>query len=136
KTASKAYFNKDIKDINLSQIALLAGLPNSPSMDNPIEHPERAEKRRNQVLQSMMNNEITSEEEAEEAKELAIDDILEEDDSTEADHESSNAFIDTVYSELVEEKEVISEEEFYQGGLKIHTTTDTEMQRSEEHTSE
>ncbi|HLR54364.1 MAG TPA: PBP1A family penicillin-binding protein [Pseudogracilibacillus sp.] len=130
KTASKAYFNKDIKDINLSQIALLAGLPNSPSMDNPIEHPERAEKRRNQVLQSMMNNQIISEEEAEEAKELSIDDILEEDDSTEADNESSNAFIDTVYSELVEEKEVISEEEFYQGGLKIHTTTDTEMQEA------
>src|SRR5699024_4827785 len=36
----------------------------------------------------------------------------------------------TVYSELVEEKEVISEEEFYQGGLKIHTTTDTEMQEA------
>src|SRR5699024_4771572 len=87
KTASKTYFNKDIKDINLSQIALLAGLPNSPSMDNPVEHPDRAEKRRNQVLQSMVNNEIISEEEAEEAKELSIDDILEEDDSTEADIE-------------------------------------------------
>src|SRR5699024_8516941 len=82
-TVSKAYLNKDIKDINLSQIALQAGHPNSPSMDNPIEHTERAEKRRNQVLQSMMNNQIISEEEAEEAKELSIDDILEEDDSTE-----------------------------------------------------
>src|SRR5699024_7640617 len=35
KTASKSYFSKDIKDLNLSQMAMLAGLPNAPSLDDP-----------------------------------------------------------------------------------------------------
>ena len=130
KTASKTYFNKDIQDINLSQVALLAGLPNAPSMDNPIEHPKRAEKRRNQVLQSMVNNDIISEEEAEEAKNASIDDLLDQDDSNEDEEEFYNSFIDTVYQEVVEEEEVISEDDFYQGGLKIYTSADPKLQEA------
>src|SRR5699024_7002603 len=47
KTASKSYFSKDIKDLNLSQMAMLAGLPNAPSLDDPIKDPERAKKHSN-----------------------------------------------------------------------------------------
>src|SRR5699024_5532041 len=118
KTASKNYFSDDLEDINLSQIALLAGLPNAPSSDNPVEYPEQAEKRRNQVLQSMVNNEIISHEEAEEAKE------------EKSKNASYNAFIDTVYEQLIEQEEIISEDEFYQGGLKIYTTVEPDLQKS------
>src|SRR5699024_8205973 len=107
KTASKTYFNKDIKDIDLSQVALLAELPNSPSMNNPVEHPKRAEKRRNQALQSTQNNDITSEAEEEEAKNTSIDELLDQDHSNEDEEEFYNSFNDTVYQEVVEEEEVI-----------------------------
>src|SRR5699024_2531 len=115
KTASKSYFSEDLEDINLSQIALLAGLPNSPSSDNPVEHPDKAEKRRNQVLQSMVNNEIISQEEDEEERDK---------------NASYNAFIDTAYEQLIEQEEIISEDEFYQGGLKIYTTVEPDLQKS------
>src|SRR5699024_6642904 len=68
KTASKSYFSKDIKDLNLSQMATLAGLPNALSLDDPIKDPEIAKQRRNKVVQSMVNNKIITEEEAEEEK--------------------------------------------------------------------
>ena len=130
KTASKSYFSEDLEDINLSQIALLAGLPNSPSSDNPVEHPDKAEKRRNQVLQSMVNNEIISQEEAEEAKEEKMDDILDIDEEERDKNASYNAFIDTAYEQLIEQEEIISEDEFYQGGLKIYTTVEPDLQKS------
>src|SRR5699024_2107514 len=74
-TAAKTYFDKDISDLDLSQIALLVGLPNAPSADDPFKHPDRAENRRNKVLNAMVNNNVISEDEAKEAKDKAIEDI-------------------------------------------------------------
>src|SRR5699024_1445534 len=71
-TATKTYCSKDLDDLNISQIALLAGLPNAPSADEPFNEPERAEKRRNKVLNAMVSNNIISEEEAAEAKDKSI----------------------------------------------------------------
>ena len=130
KTASKSYFSKDIKDLNLSQMAMLAGLPNAPSLDDPIKDPERAKQRRNKVIQSMANNKITSEEEAEEAKAVSIEDMLDVNDEEKSTRASYNAFIDTVYNQLIKQGEVISEDEFYQGGLKIYTTVEPELQQA------
>ena len=48
--ASKAYFNKDLKDVTLPEAALLAGLIQRPSYLSPYRHPERATERRNMVL--------------------------------------------------------------------------------------
>src|SRR5699024_12415212 len=66
KTASKSYFSKDIKDLNLSQMAMIAGLPNAPSLDDLIKDPERAKQRRNKVIKSMVNNKIIYKENTEE----------------------------------------------------------------------
>src|SRR5262249_13319094 len=52
--ASKAYFNKDLKDITLPEAALLAGLIQRPSYLSPYRHPERAMDRRNLVLETMV----------------------------------------------------------------------------------
>ncbi|HLQ97041.1 MAG TPA: PBP1A family penicillin-binding protein, partial [Pseudogracilibacillus sp.] len=127
KTASKTYFNKDLDDLNISQVALLAGLPNAPSADEPFNEPERAEKRRNKVLNAMVSNDIISEEEAEEAKGQAIEDIVEKTDTSSGDT-AYKGFIDTVYDQIVQRDEIVTEEEFYQGGLKIYTTANTEAQ--------
>src|SRR5207253_8454646 len=52
--ASRAYFNKDLKDISLAEAALIVGLIQAPSYLSPYRHPERALERRNLVLDSMV----------------------------------------------------------------------------------
>jgi len=51
--AAQAYFGKPIKDLSISQMAMLAGLPKAPSAYNPIVNPERARLRQQYVLRRM-----------------------------------------------------------------------------------
>src|SRR3954471_16790000 len=51
--AAQTYFSVDAKDLSLPQAAMLAGLVQSPTNDDPIAHPDHAVKRRNEVLQRM-----------------------------------------------------------------------------------
>lgn len=61
--AAKVYFDKDIKNLTLSEIAVLASLPKAPSANNPVKNPERAAERRNYVLRRMLElNDITQQE--------------------------------------------------------------------------
>lgn len=61
--AAKVYFDKDIKDLTLSETAVLASLPKAPSANNPVKNPERAAERRNYVLRRMLElNNITKQE--------------------------------------------------------------------------
>jgi penicillin-binding protein 1A len=52
-SAAKVYFDKNIKDLTLSEIAVIASLPKAPSANNPVKNPERAAERRNYVLRRM-----------------------------------------------------------------------------------
>lgn len=52
--AAKVYFNKDVKDLTLSEVAVLASLPKAPSANNPVKNPARAAERRNYVLRRML----------------------------------------------------------------------------------
>jgi len=51
--AAQVYFGRDVKDLTLAQVALLAGLPKAPSRDNPTANPQRARERRDYVLRRM-----------------------------------------------------------------------------------
>src|SRR5699024_1026641 len=124
KTASKTYFNKDLDDLNISQIALLAGLPNAPSADEPFNEPERAERRRNKVLNAMVSNNISSVEEAAEAQDKSIEDIVEQTDTSSGDT-AFKGFIDTVEDQRVNRDEIVTDDVFYQGWLKIYTTANS-----------
>lgn len=55
-TAARYYYNKPLKDLNLSQLALLAGMPQSPTNYDPTTYPTYATSRRNLVLQAMYSN--------------------------------------------------------------------------------
>lgn len=55
-TAAKFYFGKSLKDLDLAQTALIAGIPNAPSSYNPYSNPKLATERRNEVLRSMYAN--------------------------------------------------------------------------------
>lgn len=54
KAAAHIYYNKDLKDISLAQMAMIAGLPKAPSKYNPVANPERALERRNWILGRML----------------------------------------------------------------------------------
>lgn len=56
KTAAEFYYNKPLNKLNLPETALLAGMPQSPSLYNPYVYPKYATQRRNRVLISMYNN--------------------------------------------------------------------------------
>ncbi|MEI3605688.1 PBP1A family penicillin-binding protein [Pseudogracilibacillus sp. SE30717A] len=126
--ASVHYFNEeDLSELNLAQIALLAGLPNAPSAGNPFNNPVQAKKRMNQVLDAMVKNEVISEAEAKEASGTELEDILQEPEKK--DKDPFNAYLDAVYHELVKKEEVVSEQDFYQGGLEIYTHLDKDAQQ-------
>ena len=61
--AAKTYYGKSLNELNLAQLAMLAGIPQRPSAGNPINGPERALKRRNLVLSLMLEQASISEEE-------------------------------------------------------------------------
>ena len=55
---SQFLFGKSIKDLTLAEAALIAGLPQNPTRLSPLEHPERALRRRNHVLQPDAGGEV------------------------------------------------------------------------------
>jgi penicillin-binding protein 1B len=120
--ASRAYFNKDLKDITLPEAALLAGLIQRPSYLSPYRHPERALERRNLVLDSMFDTHAITREQADKAKaaplKLAPPNV-----------EASDApyFIDMVRDTLINKfKESDLNEESY----RIYTTLDPDLQKA------
>ncbi|MCI9015826.1 MAG: transglycosylase domain-containing protein [Clostridia bacterium] len=68
KEASNGYFNKDPKDLNLSEATLLAGLPNAPSAYSPNKNPNLAKKRQATVLNAMVKYNYITEDKSNEIK--------------------------------------------------------------------
>ena len=54
-TAARSYYAKDLKDLSLPQVALLAGMPQAPNQYDPYTNPEAALQRRNLVLKEMLD---------------------------------------------------------------------------------
>lgn len=65
--ASKGYFNRDVKELSLSQMAFLCAIPNNPSLYDPVVNMEDTLKRRDRILLSMREDTKITEEEYEEA---------------------------------------------------------------------
>src|SRR5437016_13953030 len=120
--ASRAYFNKDLKDISVAEAALIAGLIQAPSYLSPYRHPERALERRNLVLDSMVETHAITKADAEKAKatplKLAPPNV-----------EASDApyFVDLVRETLISK---LDERQMNDQSYRIYTTLDPELQRS------
>jgi penicillin-binding protein 1B len=120
--ASKAYFNKDLKDVTLPEAALLAGLIQRPSYLSPYRHPERALERRNLVLESMVETHAITREQADKAKatplKLAPPNV-----------EASDApyFVDMVRDTLISK---FNEHELNDQSYRIYTTLDPDLQKA------
>ncbi len=121
--AASTYFNKKLSQLSLSECALIAGLPQAPSVYNPYKNIDKAQKRRNKVLKRMyIMKKITKKE-----YESAIKDKIVLTKSTK--NSTANVapyFVDYVLKEL--ESLGFKEEEITQGGFKIITTLDYKSQ--------
>ncbi len=119
--ASHIYYSKPAKDLTLSESAVLAGLPQSPSLYNPLQNVTAALDRRNEVLDEMAEQGYISESDAAEAKSEDID-LDPSDRYTEI---REPYFFDFVNPQLIEKYGVNT---VRQGGLKVHTTIDPQLQ--------
>lgn len=61
KAAASLYFHKDVARLNLAESALLAGIPQAPSLYSPIDHPKEARRRCRMVLDSMHERQLLTE---------------------------------------------------------------------------
>ena len=118
--ASTNYFSKDIRDINLPEAALLAGLIQSPNRYSPIKYPERAIKRRDTVLLSMLEVGNITEEQYQAATKAPLQVAAHSIDLNDAPY-----FVDMLKDKLLEtysEKELLTEK------LEVYTTLDPDLQ--------
>jgi penicillin-binding protein 1B len=120
--ASRAYFNKDIKELTLPEAALLAGMIQRPNYLSPYKNPKRALERRNLVLDSMVETGAITRDQAEHAKAAALK-------LTAPNVEASDApyFVDLVKDQLSEK---FSEAELNDHAYRIYTTLDPQLQRA------
>ncbi|GAC1315782.1 MAG: PBP1A family penicillin-binding protein [Thermoleophilaceae bacterium] len=119
--AAETYFGKHVKDLTLPESALLAGLPQAPSLYNPIQNPSGALQRRNEVLQSMAASHYISEADATEASTAPLG--LRPGKLYFRRREPY--FFDYVQEQVIEH---YGAGVYKKGGLKIYTTIDPRLQ--------
>ena len=123
--ASKAYFGKSVKDLNLSQCAMIAGLPARPSGYAPTKSMELATKRRDVVLRRMKKLGYITD--AEYQKAVAEKIVIVK--SSRRNNFKAKHFVSYVINQL---KDRYGEELVYKGGLRVYTTLNYDMQQAGE----
>lgn len=127
-TGAEYFFGKELHELELDEIALLAGMPQSPNNYNPFKFPDRAQKRRDIVLSLMVQHGKITEAEAEEAKKIEVASrILPEDQRKSLTGSKYDAFLDVVLSEIEEEDPSLLSD-----GIKVYTTMDPKAQSTVE----
>jgi penicillin-binding protein 1A len=123
--ASRGYFAKSASDLTLPEAALLAGLIQSPSSYAPTVNPERALARRGVVLQAMVSSGAIDQATADRARKAEVHLA----NSLEIKETSGLYFKEQVRLELVER---FGWQRVYQGGLRVSTALDPELQAAAE----
>lgn len=118
--AAQVFLGKDLAQLDAAEAALLAGLPQVPILGNPIQHPDRAKQRRNQVLALMRDNGYLTIKDYEEAIEKPIRTIS--DDSKTSD---ANYFVDLINDQLAAKLGA----DYQEKPFRIYTTLDVELQQ-------
>ena len=120
--AAEAYFGKSIKDVNLAEAAMLAGLPKAPSLYNPIVNPERARIRQLYILDRMVENNFITQAQADAAKATPL--VIKRMTSNEAVHAGhvGEMVRQLIYAQYGAES--------YTRGLNVYTTISTRDQNA------
>ena len=123
-SAAKIFFGKSVKDLNLAECALVAGMPKSPSRYSPLVNPDLAIKRRNTVLRQMRDTNIISEK----AYQQAIKEALYA--NGHRFNPSKAPFFVEFIKTFLEDK--LGSTRLYKGGLSVFTTLDYNLQSAAE----
>lgn len=119
--ASRIYYDRNLNQLNLAQMAMLAGLPKAPSRNNPLSNPEAALKRRNHVLGRMLDNQMIDQATYEAARAAPI---------TAAYHGIKTDLPAPFVAEEVRRQMVAKYgARAYTEGLQVYTTVDARLQR-------
>ncbi|MCT2400004.1 penicillin-binding protein 1A [Novosphingobium mangrovi (ex Huang et al. 2023)] len=128
--AARAYFGKDVGDLDLHETAFLAILPKAPERYGRKKYEDMAIARRNWVLDEMVDNGWATREEADAAKAKPLGLIPR---SSESYDQANSYFVEEVRRRLIDrygEKAEDGPNSVYAGGLWVRTSLDTQMQQA------
>ncbi len=120
--ASEFYFSKHAKDLNLTEAALLAGLPKGPVAYSPLINPEKALRRRNLVLSEMESDGVITHQQAEQARRSPLGLHINQPEMSVAPW-----FQEEVRREL---EKKFGAEQVHEAGLRVDTTLDLDLQKT------
>lgn len=120
--AAQSYFGKEVKDLSLGEIALIAGLPKAPSTMNPIYSLERATNRRNVVLARMLSEKYITQEQYEKARAEVLP----------TNYHGAEIELNAPYVAEIARAWMIERygEDAYTSGMNIYTTVDSKRQQA------
>ena len=124
-TAAQNYYGKDLKELSLPQLALLAGMPQAPNQYDPYSHPEAALERRNLVLSEMKDQNYISAEQYEKAINTPITDGLQSLKSA----NSYPAYMDNYLKEVIDQVEQETGYNLLTTGMDVYTNVDKDVQK-------
>jgi penicillin-binding protein 1A len=120
--ASEFYFSKPAKQLTLTEATLLSGLPKGPSYYSPINHPDRAQKRRNLVINAMLEDGKITAAQANDARSAPLTLHLLHDPNSLAPY-----FVEEIRRYL---ESKFGTDQVHEGGLKVYTSLDVELQKA------
>jgi penicillin-binding protein 1B len=120
--ASQTLFGKDLRQLDLAQIATIAALFQNPSYRNPYRHKDRAIERRNLVLDAMVETGAITQADADRAKAEPL--VLA---NSAVDAGEAPYFVDLVHDQLAQR---LGDQELGHDSLRIYTSLDPELQRA------
>ncbi|ANR75302.1 penicillin-binding protein PBP1A [Streptococcus sp. oral taxon 064] len=124
-TAAQSYYGKDLKDLSIPQLALLAGMPQAPNQYDPYSHPEAAQERRNLVLSEMKGQGYISAEQYEKAINTPITDGLQSLKSA----NSYPPYMDNYLKEVIDQVEQETGYNLLTTGMDVYTNVDPKVQQ-------
>ena len=125
KTACKTYFGNTPKQLTVDQAAVLVGMLKATTFYNPISHPENSIKRRNVVMNNMVEHGDLSRQEYEKLKKMPIKLKY----SVETNYDGQAKYFREAIANHLKEWCEDNGYDLYTSGLKIYTTIDTRMQK-------
>lgn len=121
-SAAQVYYGKPLDELTLPEMAMIAGLPQAPSRDNPISNPKAAIKRRNHVLERMLDNSDLDQITYKQAIKASVT----------AKYHAQKIMVNAPYVAEMVRTTMVNEfgPEAYEDGIKVYTTIDAKMQQA------
>lgn len=133
-SAANVYFSKDVSQLSLAESACIAGITQYPSLYDPLVNPENNQKKRNTVLAKMLELEYITQDEYDEA----VNEELKFKTGEEKEKRIQSYFLDNLFEVLLDDlmekgySEQFATNMIYNGGLKIYSTVDPDVQSAME----